>query len=36
LTLIGAKRTNALKEYIAKFEYDSAISELKEINQEPD
>ena len=36
LTLIGAKRTNAIKEYIAKFEYDSAISELKEINQEPD
>jgi len=36
LTLIGAKRTNAIKEYIAKFEYDSAISELKEISQESD
>jgi len=36
LTQIGAKRTNTIKEYIAKFEYDSAINELKEVNQEFD
>ena len=36
LTLIGAKRTSSIKDYITKFEYDLAINELETINQEID